>query len=931
MTDLFYSLNPDGPRPNAVLRPSNTKAKSSNAKPNSFFSTSASNSNPKSSRFSSTSNSNSNSNSNATPGSSKLDPPASSSPTQIISLFRTVWDEYYTWEEEYCKRVMGRVMDGVAPLSSQQEEISSQWTEPATKTKEKEKKQQAWEEEESAPPKLEEEEEEPVRDEEDIHHGLGHQILKHLERQNQNPPEPQNHKPPEEPIPSYQTIILSPMSYEVIGPPVSSSLATSSTPASSSAPSNSVSSSLPSNSTSSPSASTLTPSSFSTSFAPSPTYTSCAVASRSVYLGDDPGLLGWIPFADDESFDWRNYADYFNSGAWEEQEDLELPQILLETARRAYVQFGLTYQDLDDMDILPLRFLAPASTSESTPTSTQLSSTLTPKSSQRSHKSTSTPKSSQKSSPKDKGLKKSRAKGPGILSKPVVLLWDSEVARATSRRDKMTERTARPGARSSSAASRSQPPYIPSSNTNSPRTELNNMVARFCTNLNCLSGYCLVHIDNMPLPQPVPATLTSEALKSKSKGKEACGEECFLLESEPTLAFDTDWSADDLSILHIVLDASPDTSPCDLAVIMGASALGIGSDDGRSSKKGENGTMKAQTTGKSCRDCFVQRRMYIKDEAVAGKGRKSRKVFAWSSKPSKHSFKHDNRTFVPNGPCGHPGPCSSQSLCDCWENHAYCEEGCRCEVGCKRRFKFCVCKSNCRTKTCACFVASRECDPKRCHVGGSHSTCKNADIQKGNWKQTQVIRSEWGFGLALCEDATEGDLIVEYVGELVFDATTESRDEISRHLHLNYLFELNPLLAIDSSRVGSVARFVNHDKARWNVVARVRLINGEHRIGLYAARPISKGQELWMDYGQVFFREDGGEPDEKQDSGRGKSGQKEDSVEELEGERAEEPEPSDYEEEMEPQISDEDFEMEEAEIPQRPLALKAARKIAWSG
>lgn len=73
---------------------------------------------------------------------------------------------------------------------------------------------------------------------------------------------------------------------------------------------------------------------------------------------------------------------------------------------------------------------------------------------------------------------------------------------------------------------------------------------------------------------------------------------------------------------------------------------------------------------------------------------------------------------------------------------------------------------------------------------------------------------------------------------------------IARYRGRVYLFELNPTLSIDSSNVGNESRFINHDPIRANSeagskseyahimvltnVLSVRLVNGEHRIGIFA-------------------------------------------------------------------------------------------------
>ena len=77
----------------------------------------------------------------------------------------------------------------------------------------------------------------------------------------------------------------------------------------------------------------------------------------------------------------------------------------------------------------------------------------------------------------------------------------------------------------------------------------------------------------------------------------------------------------------------------------------------------------------------------------------------------------------------------------------------------------------------------------------------------------------------------------------------------SKHIGLNYCFELNSTIVLDAARIGNETRYLNHSKdgncesrgslqtslidSYWQSVIThpcisVRLVNGEHRIGLFA-------------------------------------------------------------------------------------------------
>ncbi|KAJ6465402.1 hypothetical protein C8R45DRAFT_839883 [Mycena sanguinolenta] len=359
---------------------------------------------------------------------------------------------------------------------------------------------------------------------------------------------------------------------------------------------------------------------------------------------------------------------------------------------------------------------------------------------------------------------------------------------------------------------------------NSPDQALALLVSTFCTNLNCTIGFCGTHLDPTPMPLSTPPLLKSEQLKNLTRT--SCSPDCFLLKSASTI---DEWSADDIQLLRTLLDVAPDTSPCDLATIC----------------------------FKPCCEVFAQRQLIIPDTAIKrpkpkpkGKG-----LGLGKSKPK------------PTRPCRHDGPCDATTQCACFLNKAHCESSCRCSRKCARRWPGCACSVTkrdviCRTPRCACYLAHRECDPEICMKCQAKyvlyyaraNVCQNADIQRMRWKRTKVAPGLWGLGLFMAEAAAIDDLIIEYVGELIFEATTDSREPVSEHRGRNYLFELNPTLSIDGTYAANDARYINHDGERPNCCAKVRMVNGEHRIGIYASESLKPGEEVLFNYGKFFFQ-----------------------------------------------------------------------------
>ncbi|KAJ7200847.1 hypothetical protein GGX14DRAFT_524739 [Mycena pura] len=373
------------------------------------------------------------------------------------------------------------------------------------------------------------------------------------------------------------------------------------------------------------------------------------------------------------------------------------------------------------------------------------------------------------------------------------------------------------------------------------------LVSETCTNLNCLVGFCSTHLD--PTPMPLSTLPLIKNARMQSHVHTPCSAACFLHDSsaddDTDMLAQPSWPAHDIQLLRTILDFAPDTLPCELATIC----------------------------AKPCSEVFQRRKAIIPDGSWDGK--RAQTVL----KPPPKSFAdYDTKTFTPGKPCRHEGPCDGTTKCACFLNKAHCESSCRCSRKCRRRWPGCACtfaragaSGLCRTERCRCFLAHRECDPELCLkceakgtaiVHDAHANlCQNADIQRRHWKATRVGRARWGLGLFMLEDAAVDDLIIEYVGELIFDPTTDSREPIAHHRGRNYLFELNATLSIDGTYAGNNARYINHDARHPNCRAKVRLVNGEHRIGMYAARRVRAGEEVLFNYGEHFFQGDSKDAD----------------------------------------------------------------------
>ena len=101
--------------------------------------------------------------------------------------------------------------------------------------------------------------------------------------------------------------------------------------------------------------------------------------------------------------------------------------------------------------------------------------------------------------------------------------------------------------------------------------------------------------------------------------------------------------------------------------------------------------------------------------------------------------------------------------------------------------------------------------------------------------------------LYFISDVKKGQFVIEYVGELIDEATCQERVRKGEDITNYYMLTIDKDCIIDAGPMGNLSRFMNHscdpncETQKWTV-------NGEVRVGLFASRDIKEGEELNFDY-----------------------------------------------------------------------------------
>ncbi|KAF1950397.1 hypothetical protein CC80DRAFT_554391 [Byssothecium circinans] len=105
------------------------------------------------------------------------------------------------------------------------------------------------------------------------------------------------------------------------------------------------------------------------------------------------------------------------------------------------------------------------------------------------------------------------------------------------------------------------------------------------------------------------------------------------------------------------------------------------------------------------------------------------------------------------------------------------------------------------------------------------------------------------WGLYAQENIAANDMIIEYVGEKVRQRVADLREVKydQQGVGSSYLFRIDEDTVIDATKMGGIARFINHSCTP-NCTAKIIRVEGTKRIVIYALRDIAQDEELTYDY-----------------------------------------------------------------------------------
>ncbi len=113
-----------------------------------------------------------------------------------------------------------------------------------------------------------------------------------------------------------------------------------------------------------------------------------------------------------------------------------------------------------------------------------------------------------------------------------------------------------------------------------------------------------------------------------------------------------------------------------------------------------------------------------------------------------------------------------------------------------------------------------------------------------HFKLVKAKRGLAGLGLFAGESIKKGEMIIEYIGNIL------NKEEADKKVSSQYLFEINRNKTIDGTPRFNIARYANHSCAP-NAESDVK----KGRVFIIATKNIKEGEEIVYDYGEEFCEE----------------------------------------------------------------------------
>lgn len=198
------------------------------------------------------------------------------------------------------------------------------------------------------------------------------------------------------------------------------------------------------------------------------------------------------------------------------------------------------------------------------------------------------------------------------------------------------------------------------------------------------------------------------------------------------------------------------------------------------------------------------------------------------SKPPQYRHAQSLQYHVNNKPPRIP---PSSGVCQCVE---------RCDENCINRMLYTECFGDATKIDNAGSKKSYN-----CLLGPN---CGNRQIGQRQAAKCKPVREQGkGWGLRLVRPAKKGDLVQEYVGEVIDASTKEERLLQWSKEHPNdpnfYVMALQPGWFIDARDVANLARFINHSCEPNCSLTQIN-VSGRMRCGIFAMRDIEAGEFL---------------------------------------------------------------------------------------